>query len=105
MTHLGNLQDWPDNSTLSVDSERGPLLLVKRAGRVYLYANRCPHTGKTLDPMGGSVAAGGGLILTCQRHGAQFVSDSGACVGGPCQGEQLTPLRFTLAAGDIYLDH
>jgi len=104
MAHVGNIGDWPDNSTLSVDSERGPLLLVKRAGEVYLYDNRCPHTGETLDPMGGSVATLGGLTLACQRHAAEFVSESGECVAGPCLGENLTPVPFTVANGDIYLD-
>ena len=104
MAHVGNIDDWPDNSTMSVESERGPLLLVKRAGEVYLYDNRCPHTGETLDPMGGSVATLGGLTIACQRHAAEFVSESGECVGGPCMGESLTPVPFTVANGDIYLD-
>lgn len=104
MAHVGNIQDWPDNSSLSVDSARGPLLLVKRAGEVFVYENRCPHTGETLDPMGGSVSTLGGLTLACQRHAAQFVTETGECVAGPCMGESLSPVPFTLANGDIFLD-
>ena len=71
---------------------------------LFLYRNSCPHTGETLDPMGGSVAGSDGLLLTCQRHAAQFITRSGECVGGPCQGEQLQAVPFTLSQGDLYLD-
>lgn len=104
MSLIGNTDDWPDNQSMTVDSERGSLLLVKRAGEVFVYENRCPHTGDSLDPMGGSVASGGGLMLRCQRHAAEFISESGECVSGPCQGEQLSVVPFTLAGSDIYLD-
>lgn len=104
MTRIAHVDDFPDNSSCSVDSERGSLLLVKRGSELYVYDNRCPHTGDSLDPMGGSIANAGALLVTCQRHAAEFVAETGECVAGPCQGEQLTPVPFTLAAGNIYLD-
>ena len=104
MNLIDPLGDLPDNSSRAIVLEQRPLLLVKRAGELYIYDNRCPHTGETLDPMGGSVASPDGLLLQCQRHAAQFLSDSGECVAGPCQGESLQPVAFTLSDGVIYLD-
>jgi nitrite reductase/ring-hydroxylating ferredoxin subunit len=104
MSNVANIDDWPDNSSMSINSERGELLLVKRGGEVFIYDNRCPHTGETLDPMGGSVVTLGGLTLACQRHAAEFISETGECVAGPCIGEHLVAVPFTLTNGDIYLD-
>jgi nitrite reductase/ring-hydroxylating ferredoxin subunit len=104
MSLICNIADIPDNSTTSVITEGRPLLLVHRAGELFIYDNRCPHTGETLDPQGGSVATANGLLIQCQRHAAEFVSETGECVGGPCQGEQLNPVGFTLSGNDIYLD-
>lgn len=104
MSLIGNLEDFPDNSTHSVRSGQLALLIVRRAGQVFVYENRCPHTHKTLDPQGGSLAASGGLLIECQRHAAQFIADTGECVAGPCLGEALNALRYTVHGSAIYLD-
>ena len=104
MSLIGNVEDIPDNSTSSIMVDQRSLLLVKRAGDLFIYDNHCPHTGESLDPMGGSVASADGLLIQCQRHAAEFVSTTGECVAGPCQGEQLEIVPFTLSGGDVYLD-
>ncbi len=104
MSFIGNVRDFPDNSALGIRSGEKALLVVRRAGQLYVYANRCPHTRETLDPEGGSLASSGGLLIQCQRHAAEFLPDTGECVSGPCQGEALTAIPFTLSGGDIYLD-
>lgn len=104
MSRIGNIDDFPDNSTRRVDVGHLSLLVVRRAGRVFVYENRCPHTRETLDPQGGSLAIGGGLLIQCQRHAAEFIADTGECVAGPCQGEWLAAVPFTLSGSDIYLD-
>lgn len=102
---MGNtIETMPDNSSCSVNVEGRNLLLVKRHGELFLYANHCPHTGESLDPMGGSIASAEGLLLTCQRHAAQFISDTGECVGGPCLGESIEAVAFTYSGGELYLD-
>lgn len=104
MNPIANIENFPDNSTHGIQAGGLALLIVKRAGQVYVYDNLCPHTRETLDPEGGSLAAGGGLLIQCQRHAAEFIADTGECVAGPCQGETLTAVPFTLSGGDIYLD-
>jgi nitrite reductase/ring-hydroxylating ferredoxin subunit len=101
---IGKIGDFPDNNTRSIASGQLSLLVVRRAGKLFIYENRCPHTRESLDPLGGSLASGDGLLFQCQRHAAQFIADTGECVAGPCQGERLRALAFTLSGGDIYLD-
>jgi len=104
MSRIGNIEDFPDNSTSSLQVDYLLLLLYRTGDRVYLYENKCPHVHDTLDPLGGSVISSDGLLLNCQRHGAEFLSHSGECVSGPCLGERLNTVPFTLSNGDIYLD-
>ena len=104
MSRIGNIEDFPDNSTTSLQVDYLLLLLFRRGEELFIYENRCPHVLDTLDPLGGSVASPDGLLLHCQRHGAEFLSHNGECVAGPCLGESLTRVAFTLSNGDIYLD-
>ena len=101
-----DIDDYPldPNMSTSVTVDGRSFLLIRRDTELLLFENRCPHTGETLDPMGGSIMEAQGELITCQRHGAQFLSSSGECVSGPCQGESLEPVAFTAVAGEIYLD-
>ncbi|MFV0478392.1 MAG: Rieske (2Fe-2S) protein [Parahaliea sp.] len=104
MSRIGHIDEFEDNSSTSVQVDEQELLVVKRGGELFLYKNNCPHASLELNPMGGSVSSSDGLLLTCQHHGAEFLSDTGECVSGPCLGDELHAVPFTLADGDIYLD-
>jgi nitrite reductase/ring-hydroxylating ferredoxin subunit len=104
MSLIGNLEDFPDNSTKSIEAGHLSLLVMRRGAQLFIYENLCPHTRETLDPEGGSLATSNSLLIQCQRHAAEFIADTGECVAGPCMGETLTAIPFTLSAGDIYLD-
>ena len=104
MSRIGNMDDFAEMSATSIMVDALSLLVVRRKEEIFVYQNSCPHTRETLDPQGGSVASPDGLLITCQRHGAEFLAHSGECVGGPCPGEFLTAVPITLSAGDIYLD-
>jgi nitrite reductase/ring-hydroxylating ferredoxin subunit len=104
MSHIGHIDHFQDNASTGVQVGALQLLVVKMAGELFLYENRCPHAAMALDPMGGSVVSTDGMLIACQHHGAEFLSHSGECVAGPCLGESLQALPFTLADGEIYLD-
>lgn len=104
MSRIGHIDDFEDNASTGIQVDALELLVVKKAGELFLYENRCPHVADTLDPMGGSVTDAGAMLIHCQRHGAEFLSHNGECVAGPCLGERLRALPFTLSNGDIYLD-
>jgi nitrite reductase/ring-hydroxylating ferredoxin subunit len=104
MSLIGELTEFSTPGSYGVNVNGRPLLVVNARGEYFVFENRCPHTQETLDPMGGSVASEDGLLLQCQRHAAQFIATTGECVGGPCLGEQLAPVPFTLAPDALYLD-
>jgi nitrite reductase/ring-hydroxylating ferredoxin subunit len=104
MSKIGDVAQFSEEGSYGVSINGRELLVVKNQGDFFVYENRCPHTNETLNPTGGSVATDDGLLLQCQRHAAQFVPQTGECVGGPCLGEQLEPVPFTLAPDALYLD-
>lgn len=104
MSLIGNIEDFSPDSASGIRVGHMALLVVRRAGELFIYENNCPHTRETLDPEGGDLAINGGLLIQCQRHAAEFIVETGECVAGPCLGEALQALPFTLSGGYIYLD-
>lgn len=104
MSFIGKLEDFPDRSATGIEIDQLRLLVLRLGGDIRIYENSCPHTRESLDPVGGSVASPDGQLIHCQRHAAVFIGTTGECVGGPCQGESLAAVGFTLSNGDIYLD-
>lgn len=78
---------------------------VRRHGRVYLYRNRCPHRGITLnwDTPGDTFLDESASLIQCAHHGALFLIESGECVAGPCAGEQLQALECLEDSQGIWL--
>lgn len=68
------------------------------AGRLVAYVNACPHVGLPLHNVRGELLVRDG-VLVCYAHGACFRLEDGACVGGPCAGDALTPLPLEALEG------
>lgn len=64
-----------ENGGTVVTAKGLPILLMKRYGRIYALANKCPHMGCTLG--GGSID---GYTLTCPCHDWQFDIRTGSMV-------------------------
>jgi nitrite reductase/ring-hydroxylating ferredoxin subunit len=79
------------------------LLVVRRGEAIFAYQNRCPHRGTTLDWFADRFMSADGELLQCATHGALFRIEDGFCVDGPCQGEQLNPLRIERVDGEVWL--
>jgi nitrite reductase/ring-hydroxylating ferredoxin subunit len=77
--------------------------VIRFRGRAHAFLNRCPHAGTELDWNPGEFFDDTGLYLICATHGAIFVPESGACVGGPCRGQALRRLSVIERDGDIFL--
>ena len=71
---------------------------VRRGAAVRGYLDRCPHAGVPLTRGVDDYLAPDGRHVTCHWHGALFEADTGACVGGPCNGAALT--QWPLAIDD-----
>lgn len=105
---LCSLDDLDDPGTLRGslpgDTENRGVCVVQRDGRIFVYENRCPHTGAPMDWAPGRFLDVSGSLIQCSLHGAQFRIEDGFCVWGPCAGDRLRPLPFVIEQGSIWLE-
>ncbi|MCK9284250.1 MAG: Rieske 2Fe-2S domain-containing protein [Rhodocyclaceae bacterium] len=80
-----------------------PAFVVRYRGKVYGYLNRCGHVPVEMDWQEGRFFDSSGLYLICATHGALYAPESGACLGGRCNGRGLTALSVSESDGQIYL--
>ena len=85
------------------DGRTVPGFAVRYRGSVHAYLNRCAHVAMELDWRPGEFFDQSGVYLICATHGALYAPDSGACMGGPCQGGALVRLAAEENDGKIYL--
>jgi len=69
------------------------------AGRVFAYANRCPHTGGPLDWVPDQFLTRARDRILCATHGAEFRITDGHCLRGPCAGAALAPVAVVMRDG------
>jgi nitrite reductase/ring-hydroxylating ferredoxin subunit len=65
--------------------------VVRRAGEVRGYIDRCPHTGLPLALAPDRFLTRENDLILCSSHGALFRIVDGFCVAGPCAGQRLWP--------------
>ena len=82
--------------------ENAPAFVVRFAGNVHGYLNRCGHLPMQLDWREGEVFDVEGRDLICSTHGATYAADSGKCLGGPCGKTPLVSLRMEERDGKVY---
>ena len=75
---------------LERDSGRFPVFVARFAGRIFGYANSCPHARMPLNWREDEFFDVTGTFLFCTSHGAQFDPVTGNCICGPCKGQRLT---------------
>ncbi len=104
---LTRLEDVPDPGAVVLrfqsDGAHFSILITRRAHAVFAYENVCPHAGYPLQRADGRVLVQEGRYLVCGAHGASFVLDTGACAGGPCNGEGLTPLAVEVCEDSVLM--
>jgi nitrite reductase/ring-hydroxylating ferredoxin subunit len=79
-----------------------PAFVVRYAGQVHGYLNRCAHVAMELDWQEGEFFDADGRDLLCSTHGAVYDARSGQCLGGPCNRSKLVKLRIAEHDGGIY---
>ena len=82
--------------------EPAPAFVVRYAGRVYGYLNRCAHVAMELDWRAAEFFDLERRDLICSTHGAIYAADSGRCLGGPCGGTPLVRLWIEERGGQVY---
>jgi len=80
-----------------------PAFAIRFDYQYFAYLNICGHIALQLDYMPGDFFGDDGQTLICATHGAEFAPDTGACLGGPCNGVGLHSLQISEADGNLYL--
>jgi nitrite reductase/ring-hydroxylating ferredoxin subunit len=75
--------------------------VVRAAGEVRGYVDRCPHAGFPLALFGDRYLTREGDLVICATHGALFRPLDGVCVGGPCAGERLATWPVRVEGGAV----
>ncbi|WP_456447022.1 Rieske (2Fe-2S) protein [Thiolapillus sp.] len=102
---LGDLQE-KDARGFQVDTPGGmsqALVVVRQQDRVWVYLNRCPHTGVNLEWQPDRFFDLEGRFLQCATHGALFRPEDGYCVRGPCAGDSLESLPVQVENGQVFV--
>lgn len=103
---LARAEDVPDGGAIVVSfKELGDafsLLLARRGAELFAYENTCPHAGYPLHFADGRLIVQEKRYLVCHAHGASFALDTGACAGGPCNGEGLTRFAVEVRDGAVF---
>lgn len=100
-----SVSDIPDGGAISLDLRfqvgRQSVVVVRCDNRVTAFLNRCPHARWPLDTFDGRFLFTPEGALICAAHSAVFDPMSGICLGGPGQGEGLTPVPVTYEGTDV----
>ena len=96
----------PGSRGFSIDlaGEALEVLVVRKAEAVYVYQNRCPHTGINLEWQPDRFLDLSQSYIQCATHGALFRIEDGRCLRGPCAGDCLTPVNASLEDGQVILE-
>jgi nitrite reductase/ring-hydroxylating ferredoxin subunit len=86
-----------------IDDQREAFALRAPDGTLCAYLNVCPHRAQPVDLGDGRLYNAAGEI-ECAAHGARFDPLTGACIGGPCEGDKLVPLQIVEADGAWLID-
>ncbi len=103
---LCHINDIPEGSAkgFSIEDDM-TLFAVKKDGELFIYKNSCPHLGIELEWVEDQFLDSEGALIQCSTHGALFIIENGECVAGPCQGDALTAIAFTIDSNNnVVLD-
>jgi nitrite reductase/ring-hydroxylating ferredoxin subunit len=73
--------------------------ILVRGAPITAFVNRCPHWGVGLNESHDDIWDGDRLV--CSVHGAEFDTQTGTCVAGPCEGSGLTQLTAVVDGESI----
>ena len=103
MIKLCRLDAIPENGSKGFTTDKGDFFAVKKAGKIYLYENSCPHMSINLEWQPDQFLDHEKRLIQCATHGAQFLMETGECVVGPCEGDHLTKVSYIIQDDTLYL--
>jgi nitrite reductase/ring-hydroxylating ferredoxin subunit len=93
-----------EGKSLGLEVDGLKILAVRRASQVYVYANRCPHRGVSLEWQADEFLDASASLIQCATHGALFLIENGECVAGPCEGKSLRAIECAEDAQGIWIN-
>lgn len=103
---IARVDDVADPGALAVEvaheEARWPLVLTRKGAAIAAFHNRCAHAGHPLQRGDGRVMVQEGRYLVCAVHFASFELESGACAGGPCNGDALERIAIVVRDGAVW---
>lgn len=103
MDQLCHIDEINENQSKGFALEKHSLIAVKHQGQLHLYINRCPHRGLPLEWQPDQFLDIERQYIQCSTHGALFQINTGHCIQGPCQGQALEPVLFTIDQGIVWV--
>jgi nitrite reductase/ring-hydroxylating ferredoxin subunit len=103
---LCRLDELPEGSSRGFDPQaRGlaSVFAVRLGSELHVYADSCPHHGTPMAWRRDAYLNAAGDRIVCAAHGAQFETDTGLCVLGPCLGDRLSPVPWRIADGELVI--
>lgn len=96
-TDICDLSDIGNQSTMTIDLDGFPLLIVQMKEQIHAYVNACPHQHLPLDYKSNKLLSADGTKLRCTHHSASFDVKTGKGVEGLGIGCNLdiVPVRKT----------
>jgi nitrite reductase/ring-hydroxylating ferredoxin subunit len=79
------------------------LIVTRRGDAIAAFRNKCPHAGYPLQRADGRILVQEGRYIVCGAHGASFRLETGACAGGPCNGDGLERVSVMVRDGFVCL--
>jgi nitrite reductase/ring-hydroxylating ferredoxin subunit len=100
---LCHIHDIPDGQSKGFAHQGVQILAVRQQEQLFLYHNRCPHLGIPLEWQADQFLNYDRSLIQCNTHGALFTIDTGECINGPCTGQYLSSVTFTIKDDYVYL--
>ena len=98
---LIQLNEIQEGSSLGIDIDENSFIVVRHKEQIHVYKNSCPHLGLPLEFMPNQFLTHDKSLIQCSSHGALFEHGTGICISGPCQGQSLKVIPFTVQEGWI----
>ena len=96
--------DIPEGGARGFELPEGKVIAVKKRQHIFLYLNRCPHSGLPLEWQPNEFMDAEGLYIKCSNHGAIFIPETGQCIQGPCLGDSLWCVDYQIDNGKVIID-
>jgi nitrite reductase/ring-hydroxylating ferredoxin subunit len=80
------------------------IFAVHKDGEFFVYYNKCPHTGASLEWQENQFLDLDKALIQCATHDALFIINSGECIAGPCLGDKLQAIPLSIRADEIHLE-